>query len=492
MNLKINKIQNVLLISLFASIAIFFTLFNKVYMVDELWNFQIICKMCNGLKIYKDANIITTPIFFFIGNFICSIFGAKLLVFRIYNIIIFFLLYIFINKILKKLGISKRFILLVISIMMEFFILIMSNGANYNVLAILFIFIGIYLYVAKKSSNLLQGLLIFSVFFTKQNMGVYYTLGVILYELYMRKSLINFIIDQIKKFLYFLIPTILLLILMYLSGNLFDFLNYSFGGLFEFGSTNIMFATTAYYVLLPIIVIVLYLFASVQKNKVLKPIITKDVFDNLTLLFVFSMVMTLVIIPIINTAHFVLVIPLYFIYIFYFFDVILFEQILDTDKYDIQIKWISVIIILILVIRLIVEFFVGEETSLITDKDSHFWRMYVSTDIIQRSNEVENYIKEKNEKGIDVIICSYDSAYITTNLDQSHGIYDLLLLGNLGYNGIEKIKEDILSRKNTEFLIKSNEEEIFWQEPLEIREFIKDNLIYDGEIYDYKIYKSVK
>lgn len=492
MNSKINRIQNVLLIILFVSIAVFFTLFNKVYIIDELWNFQIICKMCNGLQIYKDTNIITTPIFYYIGFFISSIFGAKLLVFRLYNVIIFLLLFIIINNILKKLKVSKRFRLLAISIMLEFFILIMSNGANYNVLTMLFIFIGIYLYVSKKSSNLLQGILIFLVFFTKQNLGVYYACGVILYELYIRESSKKFIINQIKKFLFFLIPTIIFLISMYFSGYLFEFINYSFGGLLEFGSNNIKFATTAYYVFLPIIVIGLYIFVCIEKNKLLKQVITKDVFDNLTLLFIFSMLMTLVVIPIVNTAHLILVIPLYFIYIFYFFDIILFEQIFDTDKYDIQIKWISVIIILILVIRVIIEFFTGEETMQITKKDSHFFRMYVSTDLIQKSNEMENYIKRRNEEGIDVIICSYDSAYITINLNQNHGVYDLLLSGNLGYNGIENVKADILSRENTEFLIKSNEKEIFWQEPLEIRECIIENLTYVGEICDYTIYKTEK
>ena len=492
MNSKINKIQNILLIILFVSVAFFFTLFDKVYMVDELWNFQIICKMCNGLQIYKDANIVTTPIFFYIGYFICSIFGSKLLVFSLYNVVIFSLVFVFINKILKHLNISKSFILLIISIMLEFFILLMGSGANYNVLAMLFIFIGIYLYISKKSSNLLQGIIIFLVFFTKQNMGVYYACGVILYELYMNKSLKEVVFNQIKKFFFFLIPTAILILAMYFSGNLFDFINYSFGGLFDFGNSNMQFSTTAYYVLLPVIIVALYIFASIERKKVLKSVITKDVFDNLTLLFIFSMIMTLVIIPIINTAHFILVFPLYFIYIFYFFDIILFKQIFDTDKYDVLIKWISIIIVFILVLRMIIEFFLGEETSLITNKDSHFWRMYVSTELVQKSNIMEEYIKSKNKEGIDVIICSYDSAYITTNLEQSHGIYDLLLYGNLGYNGIEKIKKDILSRKNTEFLISTNEEEIFWQEPIEIRKCIKNNLTYVGEICNYTIYSTEK
>lgn len=73
-------------------------------------------------------------------------------------------------------------------------------------------------------------------------------------------------------------------------------------------------------------------------------------------------------------------------------------------------------------------------------------------------------------------------------LKQSHGVYDLLFNGNLGYNGKNKIKTDILNCENTEFLVVTNEDDLFIQEPPEIRKFILDNLEFKGYISNYSIY----
>ena len=47
----------------------------------------------------------------------------------------------------------------------------------------IFILIGINLYITKKSTNLKQGILIFLIFFTKQNTGIFYALSILIYEL---------------------------------------------------------------------------------------------------------------------------------------------------------------------------------------------------------------------------------------------------------------------------------------------------------------------
>ena len=67
-------------------------------------------------------------------------------------------------------------------------------------------------------------------------------------------------------------------------------------------------------------------------------------------------------------------------------------------------------------------------------------------------------------------------------------MYDLLFEGNLGYNGKNKIK--IISRENTQFLIITNEDEVFTQQPLEIRNFIIENLNFKGTICNYSIYQK--
>ena len=61
--------------NIFVAMLIFVSIFGITLNVnlessDELWNFQNIYKMYNGFQIYKDANVIITPLFFWIGEII--------------------------------------------------------------------------------------------------------------------------------------------------------------------------------------------------------------------------------------------------------------------------------------------------------------------------------------------------------------------------------------------------------------------------------------
>ena len=53
----------------------FFALILEVQVGDELFNFQSIVKITNGYMLYKDFNVIVTPIFFIFGAIMQKIFG---------------------------------------------------------------------------------------------------------------------------------------------------------------------------------------------------------------------------------------------------------------------------------------------------------------------------------------------------------------------------------------------------------------------------------
>lgn len=57
------KIAIILIIILSA-----FTFNMKLEVGDDLWNFSNIYKMTNGYTIYKDINVIITPLFFYLGE----------------------------------------------------------------------------------------------------------------------------------------------------------------------------------------------------------------------------------------------------------------------------------------------------------------------------------------------------------------------------------------------------------------------------------------
>ena len=98
-------------------------------------------------------------------------------------------------------------------------------------------------------------------------------------------------------------------------------------------------------------------------------------------------------------------------------------------------------------------------------------------------------IREKN-KNISYINNAF-SEYVGSNVFRMAGFkVQNTILGKYLYNGKEKIKEDILNRENTEFLIVTDKEDLFEQEPPEIREFIIDNLNFKDKICNYSVYSK--
>lgn len=485
-----NIISNTLL-----AILLSFLFFSFIFLVlvtsnDELWNFQNIYKMINGYKLYTDCNAIITPIFYYLGAIFLDIFSAKYITFRVYNVITIILLLVIVYKILKKLDLSKNLLLAYLSFFFLLMFQVFIAGANYNTLACLFILLGMYLYISGKSTNLKQGLIIFLVFFTKQNTGVFYALAVLVYELITTKFNLKYIKDQFKKFFFFFIPTSILLLKMYFDNNLFDFINFCFGGLFEFGESNIVFTAAPFYYALPTTTITIYIFTMLKKNTIFKSL-KDDFFNTLTFLFVFAIFNTLIIYPIFNSAHFICTFPYHLLFIIYFFDKLILNDLFNDEKYKNYSKYFVALILFTLSIRTLAYFYSDYDSiSKYRNRNSAFDGLYSYTERITKTNELVTYISNQKQKGIEVYICSHDAGFPVIELNESHGVYDLLFNGNLGYKGKEKIINDVDTLKNTEFLVVTNEEEIFVQEPKEIRTYIMENLELRGTIHNYSIYST--
>ena len=115
--------------------------------------------------------------------------------------------------------------------------------------------------------------------------------------------------------------------------------------------------------------------------------------------------------------------------------------------------------------------------------------MRVSEEDYEKINVMPQYIKNQNKNGKEVVILAYDSAYSMIQLNQNNNELDLVFYGNLGYDGINKTIEKIKNMTNTQFLIMTDEDDMFWQEPNEIRDYITNNLKKVGEILNYSIYE---
>lgn len=458
-----------------------------IFTNDELWNFQHLYKIHNGYTLYDDANAITPPVFYYLGYVILSVFSFTMVGFRIYNLLIYGTLLFTIAKIFKALNISKKLLPVYLSIILLFLTQNVIAGANYTVLAILFFMLGMYLYISKKSNNLLQGLLIFLCIFSKQNIGLLYTITVLIYELVDNKKLnLKYIKNQFIKFFIFLIPTVATILHLYFLGNLNEFLNYCIGSLFEFGNSNFIFTVPLYFLVIILASILIYILIKIQKSKFEKSV-DNTFFGNMNILFIFLIGILPSTYPIFNSTHFIYIIPFALIIIFYFLDVIMFNELFDNVKI---LNMIACLIILLITIRNFTILFINKGNYHYYNNLGPYNFLYIDEKLYSKKEQLKEFILDQKELGNSVIILSYDAALTMIELKDSNGKYDMFLSGNLGYNGVENSINEIKESKDTLYLIVTNEEDLFYQEPLEVRNYILENLNFKGTISNYSIYSN--
>lgn len=491
-----NLFKNILIFTMFVLIILTFLIIiykTPLLPYDELWNFQNIYKMYNNSIIYLDNNVIITPIFYFLSLIFFLVFGASIISFRFLNIAIYTMYFFILYKIFSTLKVSKPLTILFLTFSFMQIYTVTPTGANYNILSVVFVLLGIYIYLNSKKQtyiNILQGIIIFLVFFTKQNIGIYYALGIFAFEFINKKDLKSFLLNQITKMIIFFILLFMSLFYFYIKGNLIHFINYTFGGLFSFGKSNITFSVSLNILVFFIIILLFYFYIVINKKILNNSNISYEQKKNFIFLGCIAIPMTLSVYPILNNAHFKYIMPLYALLLFYFLDFTILEDIFNSQKKDILTIFCyctSILILSFILYNLYSEF--NCDMTKISDSNSPFYNIPVTSETYEKIDVMTNYIKEKNKSNKQVIIISSDSAFTMVTLNQNNNAFDLVFNGNLGYNGENKLISEIQNSKNTEFLIYTNESDCFWQESKIVRNFIINNLNKTGEILNYSIYE---
>lgn len=488
---KLKKIVNID----FCAICIFCILllsnvFNvKFGAVDELWNFSDIYKMHNGYTIYKDINIITTPLFWLIGSIIFKVIGANYLSFRIYNLIIFLILFYVIYSIFKKLKIEKISSLLYTMIIYMILYINIDVGANYNCLAVTFYLIGILINLKINKDKwyfpYIQGIISFTIFCTKQNIGVYYLIGsCIMYSLilFYNKNIKNGIIMFSKQILTFFILCFIFIITLMIQNNLDSFINMCILGINEFAVNNIAIEIKSVTVIAIIIISIIVSIILIKWKK------TDDIvkLNNLSILPFVIMCLPMSF-PIFNIYHVYLSSILGIILLIYNLDKLIVVELINRKR----IKKIYIVIIVIIIIYNVVFLILNNSKyykSLNTYINPYYGSM-ISNEQIDNINNICEFIKQNEQKGIDVKIISYTSNLYMNVLNKNNGILDLPFYGNLGKDGEQGIINSISSMSNVKILIQKNDD-LFFQESQKVRDYIKQNLEYEGEIEDFLIYSK--
>lgn len=488
---KLKKIVNID----FYAICIFcILLLSNVFNVkfgagDELWNFSDIYKMYSGYNIYTDINIITTPLFWYIGKLIFDIFEPNYLVFRVYNFMIYFSLFYIIYSIFKNLKVEKISSIIYTLIIYMFVYRTIGAGANYNCLAVTFYLLGI-LIILKIDLNkwylpYLQGIMTFIIFFTKQNIGVYYLIASLIMSImiaFNNRNIKKEIIFFIKQTITFFILCFIFLLILVMQNNIDSFIDMCVLGINEFACNNISVTISAITMLTVTIISVVMSIIIIK----LKSTNNKIKVNNIKIL-PFVIMCFLISFPIFNRYHVYLSSILGIILLIYNLDKLIVVELIDRKK----IKRIYIAIIVIIIIYNVVFLILNNSKyykSLNTYINPYYGSM-ISNEQIDNINNICEFIKQNEQEGIDVKIISYTSNLYMNVLNKNNGILDLPFYGNLGKDGEQGIINIISSMSNVKILIQKSDD-LFFQESQKVRDYIKQNLEYEGEIEDFLIYSK--
>lgn len=486
---KIEKLKKTIIkydepffILLFFVIIFGINMYLKTEPTDEVWNFQNIYKMYNGYKIYVDANVITTPLFHCIGVIFFKLFGANFFIFKLYGVVINTMIIFGIYKIQKSLGISKILSLFFSIILFLAQINIYHNTVNYNNLCLMFATYGLLVIINRNqiSNNkfvLIEAIITYLIILTKQNVGMIYLSFIIIYNLLFEKK------DKWKNILKILgINAFFMLIfvfILYKNEILDGFINYTILGIKEFASKNFTIGGPIIKLITISVINVIFIYV-INKNK----LFDNKTVKNINLISILAFLQLIVAYPIFNVSHIdfaLFYMYLLFVYILYN----LFYEILSDKK--IVYKATKAFLILLLSISVVrIGIYFSKVINSYEYSNLYFGSL-LNDELKYKINEVTKYINNSDEN---VIIYSTEAALYMMPLNRSNGCLDEPLLGNFGKDGEQGVIKEISEMENTKIII--NKEKKVYQESDKVIEYIKNNLIYIGNINDLLIYKTKK
>ena len=478
------------IILIFIIMTSFFALRADIKSIDEIWTFSNTYKLYNGYIIYKDFNVVQTPIFFYIGNIIFRLLSPTYFTFKVYNVLIITAVYTTIYILFKELDIKKTIALSCTLGMFLFNSVLVLAGANYNCLVMFFVLLGLLINSSKSKSfykNLLSGVLIFLIFFTKQNIGLFYITGLIIYNVYrsiMVKSTKEYALDFLIQLLIFGILFGVTLIQMHMRGNLESFISYSMIGIREFNRN--IFMNNDFQKIIFVNELLIHIGLAIIVNKVY--LRDKEIQYRSELFFIQGIMFLFIQYPIFNRYHRVLsniIISIYWIYIVYE----LLKNNTELLKKEKYLKLLNTIVIITMLSFSVLNLFKYFNSIEKTEYEIYYGVNF-NYETKQDIDLICNYISEQKEQGEDVIILSKYAMLYMTPLKINNGKFDMSLIGNLGKEGEEGLIRDIESLQKTIVLIVSDKSNIMYQESNRAREFIMDNFEYQGEIGKFMIYKS--
>ena len=476
--------------------------------LDEVWNYNTANAFAMGLIPYKQISMITTPLLPMINSIFLKVVFNGIMTYRVVMGIVFALIVLFIYLIIKELS-SKK----LLSYICAFFIgtlLIKKFLLDYNYLFLLISLVIAFLEIRdiKKNENfnfnhnLCVGFLTGLAFLTKQTIGVLLIFVMILEVfIYMKKSGFNLKFDKFIKLigvriLGMMVPIIIFLIYLGVTGAFNDFINYAIKGVREF-SNNVPYyrlfdsndivvsIISRLFIIVYIPLFITFILESIKNKKL------KDELINIYVLAFCSIPVIAIIYPISDDFH-LMVASVFALIIIAYLLILVLKKIGGSIKIDIFYKKLLLIGILVIIVlisfkNVIIERNINvKENVLVPFK--HYEGIYVPEYLSKRISDATDKVQAYSNSGRESIIVDAEAAIYDIVLNRYKKNYDMLLIGNIGENGVEKIINEIKDSHNVYYFVKNPQYALNWQLPEDIVDYIRNNLKYHETVSVFDVY----
>lgn len=496
-SLNIKKVVLNILIFIFIFIVCFSNIMTKtIGNLDEIWNYNFARNMADGLVPYKDFNMVPMPGLFMICAVVFKIFGNQLIVMRFLAVILMSVIFFMGYKILEYIT-KKEIALLLLILLLVVFKDILCIDYNYATLLIALVLL--FLEIKREKENILEfnfrsdfllGLIAGISILFKQTTGLAISLACIGYKIFAirEKSQIKiFLKIAFTRLLGVLIPVFCLIIYLIINDAIVSFVDYTILGLKTFSNkipySDWLKENLFLGIIVPLSIVIMFILLFFKKTK-------KYIYP----FFAYSISSFVVTFPISDKIHFFMGSFITFLAITYLIyelcikgEIGNFNKVIRLTLYGIM-NFFTIFLLLILLFSSIAKI---QNDYIEVDKENkltHFEGIPENIGLNERIFEIDDYILKQRDNGKVVYILDAEAAIYNIPLDIYHKDYDMFNKGNLGAKGEQGIIDRIKDEKNAIYLIKKDN--LNWQNPNEVREYILDNLSYKGEISIFWIFEN--
>lgn len=476
--------------------------------LDEVWNYNTANAFAMGLIPYKQVSMITTPLLPMINSIFLKIVFNGIITYRVLMGIVFALIVLFIYLIIRELS-SKK----LLSYICAFFIgtlLIKKFLLDYNYLFLLISLVIAFLEIRdiKKNENfnfnhnLCVGFLTGLAFLTKQTIGIL-LIFVMIFEvfIYMKKSGFDLKFNKFIKLigvriLGMMVPIIIFLIYLGITGAFNDFINYAIKGVREFSNNvpyyrlfdsndKVVSIISRLFIIVYIPLFITFILECVKNKKM------KDELMNIYVLAICSIPVIAIIYPISDDFHLIVASVFALIVVAYLLIFLLnaIDKFVKIDAFYKKLLLIGLLFIIILISfkNAIIERNLNiKENVLVPLK--HYEGIYVPKYLSNRISDVTDKVRSYSNSGRESIIIDAEAAIYDIVLNKYKKNYDMLLIGNIGERGVEKIINEIKDSHNVYYFVKNPQYALNWQLPEDIIDYIRNNLKYHETVSVFDVY----